>query len=209
MNRRGFFSKLFGPKMPYRFFFGIQAVIGIYAKDNLREELHNILNNKTEQELPKDKKAFYKAVSSVLLDCFHAIEYAYWDYILKPTEAEDEFHGWINEIEANIATEEAEMGKEINEIHRLSNDKSYISVTMVFLLEGSERLKQFMDIIESIPDDETFFRNAIKKIIEAINYINFEYSYGDACFIMPGNEEDGLSWEDIHSEGWEYLKAIV
>jgi hypothetical protein len=66
-----------------------------------------------------------------------------------------------------------------------------------------------MDIIESIPEDEAFFRNSIKKVIEALNYIDFEYSDGDACFIMPGNDEDGLSWEDIHSEGWEYLKAVV
>ena len=28
-------------------------------------------------------------------------------------------------------------------------------------------------------------------------------------FIIPGNEEDGLSWEDIHSEGWNYLKPIM
>ena len=209
MNRQGFFSKFFGHKLPYRFFFGVQTVIGVHTKDKLRQELHKILNNRIEEELPKDKKAFYKAVSSILIECFNAVEYAYWDYILKPIEAEEQFHGWINEIEANIAIEEYEMSEKTNEMRKLSNDKSYISVTMVFLLEGSEQLKQFVDIIESIPEDKIFSRNSTKKIIEAINYIDFEYSRGDACFLMPGNEEDGLSWEDIHSEGWEYLKSIV
>jgi hypothetical protein len=210
MNRRGFFSKLFGSKkIPDVFFFGMQTVIGSTAMDNLRLELHKIIGGGHEEESPREKKAFYKSISSVLLECLPSIEYGFWDYILKPADAEDEFHNWVNEIEAGAATEEEEMGEEINEIQRLSNDKTYVAVTLVFLLEGSERLQQLMDIIEGIPEDDLFSRDSIKKVIEAINYIDFEYCYGDAAFIIPGSEEDGLSWEDVHSEGWNYLKPIM
>ena len=210
MNRRGFFSKFFGTKkIPDVFFFGVQTVIGVYAKDNLRQELHKIMDYGVEEETPREKKAYYKKIASILLECLPSIEYGHWDYILKPADAEDEFHNWVNEIEASMATEEEEMGEEINEMHRMSSDKSYIAVTLVFLLEGSERLQQFMSIIEEIPEDDLFSRSSIEKVIEAINYIDFEYCYGDASFIIPGNEEDGLSWEDIHSEGWEYLKPIM
>jgi hypothetical protein len=210
MNRRGFFSKLFGTKkIPDVFFFGMQTVIGLYAKDNLRQELHKIISEGHEEESPREKKAYYKSISSVLLECLPSIEYGHWDYILKAADAEDEFHNWVNEIEASVATEEEEMGEEINEIQRMSNDKTYVAVTLVFLLEGSERLQQLMEIVEAISEDDLFSRASIEKIIEAINYIDFEYCYGDAAFIIPGNEEDGLSWEDIHSEGWDYLKPIM
>jgi hypothetical protein len=195
--------------MPDVFFFGVQTIIGSNAKDNLRQELHQIISSGIEEESPREKKVFYKKIASVLLECLPSIEYGYWDYILKPADAEDEFHNWVNEIEASVATEDEELGEEINEMQRMSNDKSYVAVTAVFLLEGSERLQQFMSIIEDIPEDDSFSRASIKKVIEAINYIDFEYCYGDAAFIIPGNEEDGLSWEDIHSEGWEYLKPIM
>jgi len=205
MNEKGFFSKLFGSKIPYRFFFGIQTVIGTEAKDQLIKELYTILNYRDDEELPKDKEIFYKATSSVLLKCSYAIEYACWDYILKPTEAEDEFHTWINKVEMSNINEKNEINEELG---KSSNDKHYFSVIMVFLLKGSEQLKLFMDIVGSIQKDEAYFKNSIKKVIESINHIDFECSYGDACFIMPGNQKDKLSLTDIKSEGWD-LEAIV
>jgi hypothetical protein len=205
MNGKGLFSKLFDSKTPYQFFFGIQIVIGTQAKDKLRKELYTILSYRGDEELPEDKKVFYKAISSVLLKSSHTIEYAYWDYILKPTKAEDEFHIWINKVETSSVSEKNEINEKVG---KLSNDKPYFSFIMVFLLKGSEQLKLFMDIIGSITKDEAYFKNSIKKVIEAINHIDFEYSYGDACFIMPGNEKDKLVLSDIKLEGWE-LEAVV
>jgi len=210
MNRRGFFSRIFGSKkIPDVFFFGLQTIIGSYAKDDLRQELHNIISSGSEEEAPQEKKRYYKKISSTLLECIPSIEYGFWDYITNTSDAENEFHNWVNEIEASISTEEEEMGEEIDEVHRMSNEKSYVAVTVLFLLEGSERQSQFLSIIENIPEDELFSRESFKKLIDAINYIDFEYCFADASFIIPGNEEDGLSWEDIHSEGWNYLKPIM
>jgi hypothetical protein len=210
MNRRGFFSKIFtSNKMPNTFFFGFQAVIGSYASDTLRQDLHRIIGSGPEEEKPIHKRKFYKRVSSLLLECLPAVEYGYWDYITDPDKAEAEFHSWVNEIEATMSTEDEELTETTENINRLSTEKNYIAVTCVFLLEGSSVLEEFMGIIESIGEDEYWDKATFQKLIESVNYIDFEYSYGDAAFIMPGNEEDGLSWEDIHGEGWEYLKPIM
>jgi hypothetical protein len=210
MNRRGFFSKIFGRRrMADVSFFGVQVIIGSYWEDELRSKIHHIIQNGPEEESPSEKRTFYKKIAAVLTEALPAVEYGYWDYITNSGKAEAEFQGWTNEIEASMATEEEETGESIEESNRISGEKNYIAVTMLFLLEGADSNEDVVGIIDSLAEDQYFDRETFKKLIDAVNYIDFEFSFADACFIMPGNEEDGLSFEDIHGEGWEYLKPIM
>jgi hypothetical protein len=211
MNRRGFFSRMFGSRrIPDVIFFGVQVIVSTYVDDELHKKLYNVISEPPDdEESPAQKHSFYKRVSSVLQECLPGVEYGYWDYLTKTRDAESEFHSWVGEIEASMATEEEEMGDEINDGTRLSGEKNYVAVSMVFLLEGDTLLEDFVSIIDSIGEDQYFDRDSFRKLLDAVNYIDFEYSFGDACFIMPGNEQDGLSFEDIHGEGWEYLKPVM
>ena len=100
-------------------------------------------------------------------------------------------------------------GAEIDEAQRLSNEKNYVVVTLAFLLEYGERQGELIELVESIGEEDYFTPIGFQKLVDAINYIDFEFSDGDAVFIMPGNEDDGFSWTDMRGEGWEYLKPIM
>ena len=80
---------------------------------------------------------------------------------------------------------------------------------MIFLVDGSKTNQRFYEEISSIPEDEYFEKQSFSKLIGSIRFIDFENTLGDAIFLVPGNEDDGLSWIDIHSEGWNYLKPIL
>jgi hypothetical protein len=214
MNRRGFFSKLkyfLGDRTPSEvFFFGVQVVMSVYAKDNLRHELHRVISEGVaEEERPAQKRAFYKNIAALLLECQPSFDYGYWDYLTDRNDAEAEFQQWVTEIEGSMATEEEQMGEQIDELHRLSSEKYFVVVTFAFLFESSPGLEQFMTMIEEIPEEEYFSRATFGTLIDAVNYLDFEYCLSDGVFIMPGNEEDGFSWEDLHGGGWEYLKPIA
>jgi hypothetical protein len=161
------------------------------------------------EESPLQKRSSYKRIASLLLENQPFFEYGYWDLLTDSDEAQGEFENWVNELEASIATEEEELGETTDEVHRLSSDKSYVVVTMVFLLENVPAHQHLLELVDSIPEDQYFDPSTFNKLIEGVNYIDFEYSLGDAAFIMPGNDQDGISWEDIHGEGWEYLKPIM
>lgn len=213
MNRRGFFSK-FSSMFDRRhegepFFFGLQIVINIYGEDELRSRLHRVIASGDGSESPEDKRVFYKRITALLRDSVPFFEYGFWDYVVQGEDAEVEFESWVADVQAAAATEEEEIGTEIDEAHRMSNEKCYVVVTMAFLLEYTGALSEMMRMVESIGEDEYFTPYGFQRLIDAVNYIDFEYSIGDAVFIMPGNENDGFSWTDMRGEGWEYLKPVM
>lgn len=209
MDRRGFFSKLFNSSdMPGKIFFGLQIVLNECAKDGLRGDLHALLESQTEENRPAQRKAFYKTLSSKLLEVMFAAEYGFWDYI-PDGNASEEYYGWVSELESSIASETDEFGESVDEQYRISSEKNYIAVSAIFLIDGSESNSAFYSAISQIPEDEYFDKASFQKLTEALRLIDFENVEGDAVFLIPGNDQDGLSWIDVHSEGWNYLKPIL
>jgi hypothetical protein len=209
MNRRNFFSRLFGrDNRGEPVFIGIQMVTNAYGDEGLRKKVHAIINESADDETPEEKKRYFKKLASVLLENELYFEYGYWDVLTDPVDAQAEFESWISEIEASMATESEELGTEANELYRTSSSKYYVVVTLCFLMENDDHLTSFFDAIDAIPESEYWNRNTFGKVLAAINYLDFEYSFGDAAFIMPGNEEDGISSDDIMGEGWNYLKPL-
>jgi len=213
MDRRGFMSRFKSVFSSRRegdiFFFGIQIVINVFGEDDLRARLHTVIAEAEAVETPHDQRAFYKRITAILRESQPFFEYGYWDYLTDPDEAADEFHDWADGIEATMATVEEELGDEVDEMYRMSAEKSYVVVTMAFLLELSRDLEEMIGIIESISEDDYFTPYGFSRLLDAINFIDFDYCHSDAIFIRPGNEQDGFSWTDMRGEGWEYLKPIM
>jgi hypothetical protein len=205
MNRRGFFGSLFRND-PEQFFFGVQIVFATLESDMTGAEVRTILAEAKNVDRPRDKQRFYKQIASMLLENKPYWEYGYWDYVEDET-AEGEFMDWIAELNANAATEDAEFGGAIDEVHRMSADKSYVVVTMAFLLDFAP-LGRIREMLQAIPEDEYWSFGCFAELLEAVRRIDFEYCERDSVFVMPGTDEDGVSWEDLHGAGWHYLKPI-
>ena len=213
MNRRGFISSIKSIFDRRRegdpFFFGVQIVINVFGEDELRKRLHRVISSAPATESPRQKHDFYKQVAALLRENIHYFEYGYWDYITDPVDAEAEFHDWVAGVEASTATVGEELGEEVDEAHRLSREKDYVVVTIAFLLEFTNSQTELIGMLESIPEEEAFAPLTFRTLVEAVNYVDHEYSLGDGIFILPGTEDDGFSWTDMRAEGWDYLQPIM
>jgi len=67
-----------------------------------------------------------------------AFEMGYWD-LIRGDGAEEEFESWSSEIEGSLATEKEELGAAADEVSRISAEKRYVVVTLVFLVEGRQQ----------------------------------------------------------------------
>ncbi len=38
--------------------------------------------------------------------------------------------------------------------------------------------------------------------------LSFSSVKADAIYLVPGSDQDGLSFDDVHGGGWEYLKQL-
>ncbi|MCS6988666.1 MAG: DUF1517 domain-containing protein [Chloroherpetonaceae bacterium] len=208
MTRRNFFSNLFGSRRGESVFIGIQVAINAFGDEGLRSKVHRMIEESADDETPEEKRRFYKRLVATLVENQHFFEYGYWDVISETDAAEAEFENWVTEIEASIATEEEEMGERVNEMYRFSSAKYYVVITLCLLFEDNRSLDPFFEVVDSIPESEHWTQKTFGRVLAALNYLDFEFCLGDAAFIMPGNEEDGISMEDITGEGWDYLRSL-
>lgn len=211
MNRRGFFeniARFFEKKGDGGVFIGVQLVMSTYQRDDFRRKLHERIAEQEDLQTPKERQSYYKKLLSLLEDNFVFVEYGFWDFLNSGSEdADHEFRSWVSEIQASAATEDEEMGEEIDT--RISNDKNYVVVTLAFVLEAGRSVDAITERIEAMDEKQLFTRAAFASVLDTLRLIDFSEVQSDASFVIPGNDEDGFSWEDLHGGGWEYLRSIA
>ena len=207
MAQRGVLGKISrwfsGPSDTY--FFGLQIAIKCFGEDTLRARFARVIEeSRTADENVQEKRRFLKRFVALLEESELFWSYGFWEYIDTPEPAAQAFNTWVDEIESGMATEEEELGESIDDLRRTSNRKDYIVVTLVFLLDTPYAPAQQ---IES--DDETFLKETFTALVQGLTSLDPRTIQADGTYVVPGNEEDGLSEDDLYGPGWEYLRMLL
>jgi hypothetical protein len=189
-------------------FFGIQVAVKAFFKDDFRKRLHETVARGDAEQSLNEKRQFWKRVTAVLNEGMPVFEYGFWD-LIRTDSAEQEFESWCSEIEGSVATETEEMGTQADEVVRLSADQSYVLVTLAFLVERDSNSDVTLGERCDLPEEQWFTRQTFAHLVATVPMLNFANVQADAVYIVPGNDTDGLSDDDLHGEGYEYLKPLA
>ena len=191
-------------------FFGVQLLARVGADGGLRQRLHEAIaegSGAGEQSLA-DKRVLYKRVAALLVADAARFDLGYWDYIADPARSEREFDEWCSELEGRIATEKEEVGAAVDDVNRLSAKPEYIAITICFLLEAGGNSDTTVAERCDLPESDYFKRDTFVRLFETLPMLSFSSVKADAIYLVPGNEQDGLSFDDVPGGGWEYLKQL-
>jgi hypothetical protein len=206
-TRRGAFGalkRLFKGQSDGPFFLGLQVVINSFGEDDLRRRLVDLITGeRVQDESPEEKGRFIRRASALLMEFEPFWTYGYWDYVDDDGErAITEYRAWTGDIKAGMALDTAEVGKEADGLHRLSSDRKYVAVSLLFLMDRPYTYGE-------INDEDLFFkRTTFRLLIENLVRIEPGNLQADAAFVVPGNADDGLSDDDLLDEGWAYLREL-
>ncbi len=205
MSRRGFFQRLFGAEGRVETtFFALQLALEVGAGSDLRDRLHGVIDAPvTGAETPADKRRFYKRLTSIVHEAEPYYELGFFQYETDAEAAREAFGTWVREIEASVATEDDEVGEDVDGYHRLSSESTYVVVSMLFLMHAKHPLHG-----AETDEDELYSRPGMGKLVDSVNRLDFEALEADAAFVIPGSAQDGLSHMDLMDEGWGYLKML-
>lgn len=203
-------------------FFGIQIVLQTFGNDQLRARLAHLIQN--EGTGAQDKRRFLKSVASLLLENQYAWEYGFWDYYDEAGKSISTFNQWRNEIEASMATEPDEMGSEIDRSQRFSDQKEFMIVTLMMLIDNQDApvaddvgdyqfratyqqlFDPFQAVIENIEEKDYFKPATFSSLLEGLRALDPRVIERDGIYVYPGTAQDGLSTMDLlGDEGWKYL----
>ncbi|MGQ9896488.1 MAG: DUF1517 domain-containing protein [Acidobacteriota bacterium] len=203
MSRRSWFARLF-LKDEEIYFFGIQLVIRAFGEDTLRRRLASIVADPDgDLQDVAAKQRYFKRIVALLLEQEPYWTHAYWEYTTG-AEGQQMFEEWSAELSASSATEDEEVGSDVDQMRRLSNRKDYVAATILLLLSVPYQPG------EAVTDERRYWqRETLRSLVNGILYVNPETILADAVFVMPGNPEDGLSEEDLLTGGWSHLRVIM
>jgi hypothetical protein len=205
-------------------FFGLQLVIQIFGSDHLRSRIRHLIEAEDETDSADEKRRFMKSVASLLIENQYAWEYGFWEYSADADHAIKSFNQWRNEIEASMATEPEEMGGEIDRLHRFSDQKEYLIVSLLMLIDNrdepvaddvgdyqfrptySQLALPFRQMCENFDESEYWRGQTFERLLDGIRALDPRVIERDGIFVYPGTEQDGISSFDLVSdEGWKYL----
>ncbi|HEU0178291.1 MAG TPA: hypothetical protein VFV58_28845 [Blastocatellia bacterium] len=213
-----------GEPNDHALFFGVQLVIQIFGSDQLRSRFRHLIEAEDETDSADEKRRFMKSVASLLIENQYAWEYGYWEFSADADAAIQSFNQWRNEIEASMATEAEEMGSEIDRLHRFSDQKEYLIVSMLMLIDNSDEpvsddvgdyrfrptysqlALPFRQMCENFDESEYFRPHTFERLLDGIRALDPRAIERDGIYVYPGTEQDGISSFDLVSdEGWKYL----
>ncbi len=222
-GRRSFLSGR-GPQNDHALFFGIQLVIQIFGSDDLRASLARLIAAEDETDSADEKRRFMKSVASLLIENQYAWEYGFWEFSADADNAISSFNQWRNEVEASMATEPEEMGSEIDRLHRFSDQKEYLIVTMLMLIDNrdepvtddigdyqfrpsySQLAQGFRQMCENFDESQYWKAHTFQRLLEGVRALDPRVIERDGIYVYPGTAQDGISSFDLLSEeGWKYL----
>jgi hypothetical protein len=188
-------------------FFGVQVVVTAFHNDPLRRRLHQAIAGGQARQSLQDKRRFWKEVTAILNEAMPVFEMGFWD-LIRGDRAEAEFETWTSEIEGSLATEQDEMGAAADETIRLSSDKRHVLCTLIALVAAGSNSDQTLGERCDIPEAQWWTRQTFARLIGTFPLLNFANVEADAVYLVPGNDRDGLSTEDLHGGGYEYLRPL-
>src|SRR5262245_17328761 len=213
-----------GQQNDHALFFGIQLVIQIFGSDQLRARIHRLIEAEDDTDSAGEKRRFMKSVASLLTESQYAWEYGFWEFSSDADNAIRSFNQWRNEIEASMATEPDELGGEIDRLHRFSDQKEYLIVTLLMLIDNrdepvsddvgdyqfrptySQLALPFRQTCENFDESDYWREQTFQSLLDGIRALDPRAIERDGIYRDQGNEPDGISSFDLLSdEGWKYL----
>jgi hypothetical protein len=205
-------------------FFGLQLVIQVFGSDELRARLARLVQAEDETDTAQEKRRFIKSVASLLIENQYAWEYGFWDYQTEAQTAISTFNQWRNEIEASMATEPEELGQEVDSLHRFSDQKEYLIVTLMMIIDNRDEkvtddvgdyqfrptyeqlAAPFRAVVEGVDKDKYWQADTFARLLGAVRALDPRAIERDGIYVYPGSEQDGLSSLDLlGDEEWKYL----
>ncbi len=221
-GRRSFIGMSGQEDTSYTVFVGVQLIIQVFGSDDLRAQFKQLVD--AEEHDAQGKRRFMKSVASLLLENQYAWEYGYWDYRTDANDAITNFSQWHNEIEASMATEEHEMGSEVDRLRRFSDNKEFVIVSLMMLVDSRDEAVEddvgsyefrptyqqlaqpLRSSIEEVPESNYWRTTTFITLLEAIRALDPRAIERDAFFVFPGTENDGISSLDLLGDAsWKYL----
>ena len=150
------------------------------------------------------KWSHYRSAAQAILGSLGMIEKGCWDYFENHQKAESDFQMWLG----GMTTEEGARRAPSGPPDPYRGDPRYFTFTMTFLLVRPSPTDHALSRLCDIPQQHLWRRDVFARILAGMGVINFASVKSDVMYLIPRDDDWGLTVDDLAQPKFHYLRQI-
>lgn len=144
------------------------------------------------------------AAAEVILQFFDAVERGCWEYFDEETSAKATFDDWCRPVLDHAVPRQGPSGVAT---YRDAGAR-YLMFTLVYLLAyGSPSDLEIRDACD-IATGDLWKRGTFRRLLGAVRTLSFASVKGDAMYMVPRDQDWGLTSSDLEAQTYHYLRVL-
>jgi hypothetical protein len=184
--------------------FSIEVAARLDRAPNLLPVLRSAIQEQPDAIGLHQKWQLYKRASEALLGSLGVVERGCWDYFDNHQRAEKDFQMWLG----GMTTEEGARLGPSGKPDPYRGDPRYLTFTMTFLLVGDSPTDRALKQLCEIPEQYLWRRDVFARILGGMSIINFASVKSDVMYLIPRDDDWGLTVDDLAQEKFHYLRVL-
>jgi hypothetical protein len=184
--------------------FSIEVAARLDRAPNLLSVLRSAIQEQPDAVGLHQKWQLYKRASDALLGNLGIIERGCWDYFDNDQRAEKDFKMWLG----GMTTEEGARTMPSGTPDPYRGEPRYLTFTMTFLLVAESPTDQAMRQLCNIPETHLWRRDVFARILGGLGIVNFASVKSDVMYLIPRDDDWGLTVDDLMQEKFHYLRVL-
>lgn len=184
--------------------FSIEVAARLDRAPNLLPLLKSAITEQSVAVGLHQKWQLYKRATDALLGNLGVIERGCWDYFEDHARAEKDFKMWLG----GMTTEEGSRRQPSGRPDPYRGEPRYLTFTMTFLLVHESPTDRAISKLCAIPEQHLWRRDVFGRILGGMGIINFASVKSDVMYLIPRDDDWGLTTEDLAQEKFHYLRLL-
>jgi hypothetical protein len=151
------------------------------------------------------KWQLYRRACEALLGNLGIVERGCWDYFDDETRAQNDFKMWLG----GMTTEEGVRPGPSGRPDPYRGDPRYLTYTMSFLVQRPSPTDSALSRLCDIPESDLWRRDVFARILDGMGVVNFASVRSDVVYLIPRDDDWGLTVDDLAQEKFNYLRPLV
>ncbi|MEO6325701.1 MAG: hypothetical protein ABIT01_19685 [Thermoanaerobaculia bacterium] len=183
--------------------FAIELCLRLEPRSRVRDELRRLVVSHPARTGIKQKGELLRKISEILGESSDLFAMGCWDFFDDDDRARSDYHMWANGMITEEGAREQPSG-----FPQGSGEPRYMTFTAALLLVNGHATERALADACKTPENQLWKRETFKKVLKALGRVDFAGVKSDVLYLIPGEEDWGLTEDDLKLPKFEYLRPI-
>lgn len=193
--------------------FVLQVFLPMETTAHLRGWLRGLMAESGERRTRAEERAFFQKAAGALLEQQKDFAYGVWDYVEDAESAAREYQGWTRgtvEDARSAAEERRALTRNAPPGRAAAQAGGYMFATFLFLLRKGRAADRIVCEECRMPTEHWFTRGTFGRLLHRIpGQLHYGTVRSSALYVRPGEDDVGISTDELAEPHYEYLKPLA